>query len=94
MHMAIALRSTELRRWADLAVIHGAFHARMTDVTPADCGLKEVAELCGHYVGRPGRDCVEVRHQLLLIAVEWDLTRDRLDQQPDACLRAVAAFLE
>jgi hypothetical protein len=34
-----------------------------------------------------------VRDQLLLIAVEWDLDRDRLDQQSEACLRYVADFL-
>jgi hypothetical protein len=29
----------------------------------------------------------------LLIAIEWNLERDRLDQQSDACLRAIATFL-
>jgi len=47
--------------------------------------LRDVAELCRRdYAARPGRDCNAVRHQLLIIAVEWDLARDRLDQQSDA----------
>jgi hypothetical protein len=34
-----------------------------------------------------------VRDQLLMIAVEWNLDRDSLDQQSEACLRCVADFL-
>jgi len=57
-------------------------------------GLKEVAELCRRdYAARPGRDCTVVRDQLLLIAIEWNLARDRLDQQSATCLRAIAEFL-
>jgi hypothetical protein len=92
--MATARQAIELRRWADLTVIHGAFQGRMPEVLPAGSGLKEVAELCKrHFTARPGRDWNEVRDQLLLIGIEWDLTRDRLDQQSQACLRAIAAFL-
>ena len=92
--MAIARQVTELRRWADLTVIHGAFLARMPDVLPAESGLKDVAEVCQRdYAARPGRDCNDVREQLLLIGIEWDLDRDRLDRQSDACLRCVADFL-
>src|SRR5262245_21899827 len=94
MRMATARQATELRRWADLTVINGAFAGRMPDVLPADSGLKDVAELCKRdYAARPGRDWNEVRDQLLLIGIEWDLTRDRLDQQSQACLRAIATFL-
>jgi len=57
-------------------------------------GLRDVAELCRRdYAARPGRDCNAVRDQLLLIAIEWNLTRDRLDQQSDTCLRFIADFL-
>jgi hypothetical protein len=92
--MATARQATELRRWADLTVIHGAFEGQMPEVLPAGSGLKDVAELCKRdYAARPGRDCNEVRDQLLLIGVEWDLSRDRLDQQSQACLRAIATFL-
>ena len=92
--MATARAVTELRRWADLTVIHGAFQARLPEMLPANSGLKDVAEVCRRdYAARPGRDCNDVRDQLLLIAVEWDLDRDRLDQQSEACLRCVADFL-
>jgi hypothetical protein len=57
-------------------------------------GLKDVAELCRRdYAARPGRDCNEVRDQLLGIGVEWDLGCNRLDQQSETCLRAIAGFL-
>ena len=66
----------------------------MPEMLPADSGLEDVAELCKRdFTGRPARDWNDVRDQLLLIAIEWKLDRDRLDQQSDACLRAVAAFL-
>jgi hypothetical protein len=92
--MATARSVTELRRWADLTVIHGAFQARLPDMLPGNSGLKDVAEVCRRdYAARPGRDCNDVRDQLLLIAVEWNLDRDRLDQQSEACLRCVADFL-
>jgi hypothetical protein len=94
MCMATARQANELRRWADLTVIHGAFEGRMPEALPGDSGLKDVAELCKRdYAARPGRDWNDVRDQLLLIGIEWDLARDRLDQQSPACLRAIAAFL-
>jgi hypothetical protein len=94
MGMATARQASELRRWADLTVIHGAFQGRMPEVLPANSGLSDVAELCKRdYASRPGRDWNDVRDQLLLIGIEWDLSRDRLDQQSEACLRAIAAFL-
>ena len=92
--MATAKRVLDLQRWADLTVIHGAFQARMPGAMPADSGLKDVAEVCRRdYVSRPGRDWAEVRDQLLLVAIEWDLAMDRLDRQSDTCLRAIAVFL-
>ena len=39
------------------------------------------------------RDCHAARDELLTIACEWDLRRDRLDKQSDACLAAIADFL-
>ena len=57
-------------------------------------GLKDVAELCKRdFAARPARDWNDVRDMLLLIGIEWNLDSDRLDQQSDACLRTVAAFL-
>ena len=40
-----------------------------------------------HHFGHPALCAV------LLIRIEWNLDCDRLDQQSDACLRTVAAFL-
>jgi hypothetical protein len=92
--MATARNATELRRWADLTVVYGAFQARMPDALSAKSGLKDVAEVCRRdYAARPGRDWNDVRDQLLLIGIEWDLDHDRLDQQSEACLRCVANFL-
>jgi hypothetical protein len=92
--MATARQATELRCWADLTVIHGAFQARLPELLPADSSLKDVAELCKRdFAARPARDWNDVRDQLLLIGIEWNLDCDRLDQQSDACLRTVAAIL-
>src|SRR3977135_92462 len=92
--MATARQASELRRWADLTVIHGAFQGRMPEMLPADSGLKGVAEFGKRdCAGRPARDWNDVRDQLLLIGIEWNLDRDRLDQQSDACLPCVANFL-
>jgi hypothetical protein len=92
--MATGRQITELRRWADLTVIHGAFQGQMPDVLPGSSGLAEVAELCRRdYAARPGRDWNDVRAQLLLIGIEWDLGQDRLDRQSEACLQAIATFL-
>jgi hypothetical protein len=89
--MATARQATELRRWADLTVIHGAFQARLPELLPADSGLKDVAELCKRdFVARPARD---VRDQLLVIGIEWNLDCGRLDQQSDPRLRAIGDFL-
>jgi hypothetical protein len=92
--MATARHLSELKRWADLTVVHRVIEAPMPDLPKGSVGLKNVAELCRRdYVARPGRDCNEVRDQLLLIGIEWDLTSDRLDQQSDACLTSIADFL-
>jgi hypothetical protein len=92
--MATTKHLTDLRRWADLTVIHGTFEARMPGLEPAKSGLKDVAELCRRdLAARPARDWNDVRDQLLLIAIEWDLRHDTLDRQSDTCLRTVANFL-
>jgi hypothetical protein len=92
--MAIVKQSSELRRMADLTVIHGAFHARLPGVVPEDSGLKEVAELCKRdHVARPARDWYLVRAQMLTVAADWDLLQDRLDRQSDECLHGLAEFL-
>ena len=94
--MAKVQSSTELRRWADLAVIAGAFHAHMPNVQLERCGLSEVAEVCNRdYAVRSARNWQDARDQLLLIGLEWDLARDRdrLSRQSDRCVHAIATFL-
>ena len=92
--MATSRLGNELRRWADLTVIQRAKEARLPDVIFWEMCLKDVAELCRcHYAARAGRDCNEVRDQLLGIAIEWDLSRDRLDRQSETCFRTIAEFL-
>jgi hypothetical protein len=89
-----ATTANELPRRADFTVFQRAQEARLPQVEFWNMGLREVAELCKRdYAARPDRDCNAVRDQLLLIAIEWDLARDRLDQQSDTCLRAIADFL-
>jgi hypothetical protein len=54
-----------------------------------------VAELCKRaFVAHPAHNSNDVRDQLLVIAIEWNLDRDRLDQQSDTCLSAIATFLQ
>jgi hypothetical protein len=92
--MATTRQASDLRRWADLTVIHGAFQARLPELLPADSRLKDVAELCERdFAARPARDWNDVRDQLLVIGIEWNLDCDRLDQQSDPCLRAIGDFL-
>jgi hypothetical protein len=92
--MATARTGNDLRRWADFTVVQRAQDARLPQAEFWEMGLGDVAELCRRdYAARPRRDRNAVRDQLLLIAIEWDLTRDRLDQQSDTCLRAIAEFL-
>jgi hypothetical protein len=58
--------------------------ARLPELLPADSGLKAVAELCKRdFAARPARDWNDVRDQLLLIGIEWNLDCDWLDQQSE-----------
>ena len=92
--MATLRLGNELRRWADLTVIQRAQEARLPDVAFWEMGLMHIAELCRRdYIARPGRDCNDVRDQLLRIGIEWDLRSDRLEQQSEICLRSIAEFL-
>jgi hypothetical protein len=89
----VAATTSELRRWRDIAAIRHAL-ARMLPERTGPIGLMEIAELCRRYaVAHPCQDCNVRRDQLLIIAVEWDISRDRLDLQSDSCLQSIAAFL-
>jgi hypothetical protein len=90
--MAIARTGTELRRWRDLAVIQHAIAARMPELQDR-VGLKEVAELCRRHTLAYPRDWSDVRDGMLMICCEWDLAKDSLAAQSDACLDCLARFL-
>jgi len=82
--MATVSAGNDLRCGVDSTVIQRAQEARLPQVEFWEMGLMDVAELCRRdYAARPSRDCNTVREQLLTIAVEWELGRDRLDQQSD-----------
>jgi hypothetical protein len=92
--MASARTAAELRRWGDLAAIRGALAATMPVLVRKPTGLREIADLCRRRAASClGRDRHETRDLLLIIACEWDLTCDRLDEQSGACLRALARLL-
>ena len=91
--MSTARSVTELRRWGDLAAIRRALKTRMPEAAETSVGLKQVAELCRRdSLARP-RDCNRTRDQLLTIGCDWNLARDRLEDQSDRCLQFVADFL-
>ena len=94
--MATARQATELRRWADLTVIHGAFQARLPELLPADSGLKDVAKLCKRdFAARPARDRNDVRDELVLVGVEWKQTAIDWTRSPTrACARLLTSCVK
>ena len=72
----------------------GSFQGRLPELLPADSGLKDVAELCKRdFAARPARDWNDVRDQLLLIGVEWNLAAiGSTSSRMRACAR-IATFL-
>ena len=93
--MATAKTRAQLRRLDDLSSIR----REMTRLFPATLpdhavGLQDIACLCAKRgVGRVGCDPHRFRDQLLTIACEWDLARDKLEDQSDVCLSAIASLL-
>jgi hypothetical protein len=84
------METSELCRWRAMAVITRALTRTLPERTGA-IGLMEIAELCQrHTAAHPCHDWNARRDQLLLIAVEWDISRDQLDLQSDECLQAIA----
>jgi hypothetical protein len=83
----------QLRRLGDLSTIHRAI-VRLGPATTANIGLMEIASACRQRARISlERDYHAARDELLTIACEWDLQRDRIDKQSDACLAAIADFL-
>jgi hypothetical protein len=92
--MATPRTRVQLRRGSDLALIVNAIEGTVPEASASAIGLAAVAELCRrHVLSHPGLDWNERRDQILMIGVEWDLERDTLAAQSDACLRSIARFL-
>ena len=92
--MAITRSGTELRRCSDITLIRSAIESSLPECCGTRIGLMEIAELCRrHALSHPGADWNERRDLILMIGVEWDLARDSLDAQSDACLRSVTRLL-
>jgi len=90
--MATAKTRAQLRRLNDLSSILRANTSPAS--SPRTLGLQEIAALCAKRApARVGRDFHAVRDELLAIACEWDLACDRLEDQSDVCLDAIATFL-
>jgi hypothetical protein len=78
----------QLRRLSHLSTIRRAV-APSRPLTTANIGLVDVATACRiRGVGKWA-----THDDLLTIACEWDLARDQLDDQSDACLAAIARIL-
>ena len=86
--MARTQASARLRRLCSLWSIGGAI-TRVGPTTIASIGLMDVATACR----ARGVRAWATRDELLTIACEWDITRDRLQDQSDACLAAVIRVL-
>ena len=92
--MTTAKTYAQLRRLSDLAAIRCAIAGRERGRAAGSVGLMDVADMCRRRATTVAvRDWHAERDALLMIACEWDLRRDRLDDQSDACLAAIAVFL-
>jgi hypothetical protein len=88
--MATAKTRAQLRRFNDLSSILRAITSPTS--SSRSVGLQEIAGLCARRA-RADHDIHAVRDELLTIACEWDLAHDRLEDQSDVCLDAIATFL-
>lgn len=85
--------SAQLRRLSDLSTIRRTI-ARLRPTNFACIGLMDIADTLRMLWGSAAvRDCHAVRDALLTIACEWDLQRDRVDEQSDVCLAVIAGLL-
>ena len=93
--MATAKTRGQLRRLSDLSLIRSTLARKLQMSAEQNAGLQEIAALCARRACTQGpRDCHGVRDQMLIIACEWDLRGDRLEDQSDACLAAIAGMLD
>jgi hypothetical protein len=92
--MATAKTRAQLRRLSDLSLIRSALPGRAQRGDDQNVGLQEIGTLCRQRArSLTGRDCHAVRDLLLTIASEWDLGCERLEEQSDVCLAAIAEML-
>lgn len=93
--MTSAKTREQLRRLDDLSSIRRAVIARLPDASANSIiGLTDIAALCkARGFACAGLDPHVLRDQLLTIACDWDLARDRLEDQSDTCLAAIAGLL-
>jgi hypothetical protein len=92
--MATAKTRAQLRRLNDLSLIRSAFPESFQRGADQIIGLEEIASLCGRRArSQSARDCHAMRDLLLTIACEWDLGQERLEDQSDACLAAIAEMI-
>jgi hypothetical protein len=83
-----------MSRPADLSMIQSAVERMLGRPADNGIGLADIAEVCrSRAKAMVERDCHEARDALLTIACEWDLTRDRLEDQSDACLAVIVEVL-
>jgi hypothetical protein len=92
--MATVQTANELQRLAQLTEITRAFRARFPEAPAQRLGLGEIAKLLKSLVAsRAGRDCHQVRDDILTIACLWNLASDALDEQSDELLAYLADFI-
>jgi hypothetical protein len=92
--MATAKARSQLRRLSDLSLIRCELAKALHRPANQDASLIDIAVLCAPRArARLGSDCHSVRDEVLTIAAEWDLRRERLEDQSDACIAAIAAML-
>ena len=92
--MATTKTRAQLRRLSDLSLIRSELANVLQRRADQNAGLVEIAALCARRNrAKVGRDCQVVRDQLLTIACEWDLRCERLEDQSEDCIAAIAAML-
>ena len=92
--MAPAPMEPHMSRPTDLLMIQSAVERMLGRPVEQSIGLREIADVCRlRAKAMLERDCHTARDALLTVACEWDLTRDRLEDQSDACLAIIVEVL-
>jgi hypothetical protein len=93
--MVTAMMEPLVDRTSDLSTIRNVMARLRPGLTDMhSVGLIDIAEMYRTRArAKAGRDCHAARDLLLTIACEWNLARDRLEEQSDACLAAIVDLL-